>query len=455
LNVTSVIVDLILTNAKAYLCGQIVDCSIAIEEDKIYKIGRETQMPQADEKIDLHNLLVLPGLIDEHVHLRDEGRAYKEDFTSGTSAAVAGGFTTVLDMPNNDPVIMSVRTLRNRMEIAQTKIVANVGFYSEFPKNLAETKDIVAEGAVGFKLFMGSPIGGLNVDDDQALTEALKAVGELKVPLAVHAEDHTTLMANEAKLKQAQKAGVADYLRAHTEKVEQTAVQRMLKLSQQMDVHLHFCHVTSQEGLSAIEEAKKSERKGKVTCEVTPNHLLLTSEDAKRLGAMAIMAPPLRDKPHRDALRKGLDDGVVDTVGSDHAPHTQEEKSASNVWEVKAGVPGLETTLPLLLTQIKKNQLTIVQLVHLLAEKPAEIFALNDRGVLEAGKNADITIVDYNQRFKIDAAKFKSKAKFSPFDGWEVQGKVVKTIVNGQVAFDEGEVVAKAGTGCVVRRGGG
>ena len=149
---TPLIVDSVFTNAKAYINGQIIDCSIAIEEGKIQKIGKETQMPNADEKTNLHGLLVLPGLIDEHVHLRDEGKAYKEDFTSGTAAAAAGGFTTVLDMPNNDPVTMSVRTLRNRMSIAQSKILVNVGFYSEFPKKLPELQDIVAGGAVGFKL---------------------------------------------------------------------------------------------------------------------------------------------------------------------------------------------------------------------------------------------------------------------------------------------------------------
>ena len=171
------IVDSVLTNAKAYLGGQIVDCSIAIEEGKIHKIGRETQMPHADERTDLHNLLVLPGLIDEHVHLRDEGRAYKEDFASGTAAAAAGGFTTVLDMPNNDPVTMSVERLRIRMELAKRRLLVNVGFYSEFPKTLPEIKVIGAEGAVGFKLFMGNQTGGLNVDDDTALKEAFKLSG--------------------------------------------------------------------------------------------------------------------------------------------------------------------------------------------------------------------------------------------------------------------------------------
>jgi dihydroorotase (multifunctional complex type) len=448
-----VIVDSVFTNAKAYLGGQIVDCSIAIEEGKIFKIGKETQMPNANEKTDLRNLLVLPGLIDEHVHLRDEGRAYKEDFTSGTAAAAAGGFTAILDMPNNDPVTMSAQTLRSRMRIAQNKVLVNVGFYSEFPKKLPEIEGIVGEGAVGFKLFMGSQVGGLNIDDDNAVQDAFKEVAKFKLSVAVHAEDRVTLTANEEKLKQAKKIGTADFLRAHTEVVELKAIQRLLKISQQTDVRLHFCHVSTEEGLNAIAEAKKSGRK--VTCEVTPNHLLLSSDDLKQYGQLAIMAPPLRDKTHVQALWKGLENGDVDALGSDHAPHALSEKSASNIWDVKVGVPGLETTLPLIMTQIKKNRLTINQAVQLLAEKPAEIFGLTDYGRLEQGKNADMTVVDYNQQFKIDASKFMSKAKFSPYNGWDVQGKVVKTIVNGQLVFDEGEIVAKGGCGLVVRRGSG
>jgi dihydroorotase (multifunctional complex type) len=394
---------------------------------------------------------VLPGLIDEHVHLRDEGKAYKEDFTSGTAAAAAGGFTTVLDMPNNDPVTMSVQTLQNRLRVAQRKILVNVGFYSEFPKKLPAIADIVAEGAVGFKLFMGCQIGGLNIDDDQSLQDGFKEVAKSSVPLAVHAEDKATLTANEEKLKQAKKTGAADFLRAHTESVELKAIKRLLKLSEQIDVRLHFCHVSTQEGLNAIAEAKKGGRS--VTSEVTPNHLLLSSDDMKRYGQMVIMAPPLRSKTHIDAIWKGIEDGSVDALGSDHAPHAQSEKSASNIWDVKVGVPGLETTLPLMLTVVKKNRLTINRVVQLLAEKPAEIYGLNDLGRLENGKNADLTILDFNRQFKIDASKFKSKAKFSPYDGWDVQGKVVKTIVNGQVVFDEGEIVAKGGSGFIVRRG--
>ena len=167
------------------------------------------------------------------------------------------------------------------------------------------------------------------------------------------------------------------------------------------------------------------------------------------------MAPPLRDRTHVEALWKGLEKGFVDALGSDHAPHAQSEKSAASIWDVKVGVPGLETTLPLILTQVKKNRLTLAQVVQLLAEKPVEIYGLNDRGRLEPGKKADLTIVDFKRKFKIDASKFKSKAKFSPYNGWDVQGKVVKTIVNGQLVFDEGEIVAKVGVGSVVRRGSG
>jgi len=445
------IVDSVLTNAKAYLNGQVVDCSIAIEEGKIFKIGKETQMPNADQKTNLKNLLVLPGLIDEHVHLRDEGKAYKEDFQTGTAAGAAGGFTTVLDMPNNEPVTMSKETLRNRMAIAERKVLVNVGFYSEFPKKLAEAKDIISEGAVGFKLFMGCQIGGLNIDDDQALHDAFKEVAEVNVPLAVHAEDKELLTKNEGKLKQVRKSSVVAFQEAHSETVELKAIERLLKISAQTDVRLHFCHVSTEEGLNAIIEAKKSGRK--VTCEVTPNHLLLSTADLEHYGQLLIMAPPLRSKNHVEALWKGLEAGWIDALGSDHAPHALSEKSASSVWNVKVGVPGLETTLPLILTLVKKNRLSLAQAVQLLGEKPAEIYGLNDCGRLEQGKNADLTVVDFNRKFKIDASKFKSKAKYSPYDGWEVQGKPVKTFVNGLLVFDEGEIVAKAGSGSIVRGG--
>jgi dihydroorotase len=439
----------VLTNTKAYLNKGIVDCSIAIENGKIFKIGKEAQMPNADEKINLKNLLVLPGLIDDHVHLRDEGKAYKEDFYTGTAAAAAGGMTTVLDMPNNDPVTMSAETLKNRMRIAKRSVLVNVGFYSEFPTDMGAVTDIVAQGAVGFKLFMARQVGGLNIDDDKVLQEAFTKVGELGVPVAVHAEDKALLKANEEKLKRTNRHDAAAFLKAHSELVELKAVERLLKISAQVDMHLHFCHMTTAEGLDAVIEAKKSGRT--VSCEVTPQHLLLSSADFEHYGLMLTMMPPLRSKSHIEALWKGITEGWVDALGSDHAPHALSEKSAGSVWDVKVGVPGLETTLPLMLTMVKKNRISLAQVVRLLSEKPAEIFKLRDRGCLEQGRKADLVVVDFNRKFRIDASKFHSKAKYSPFDGWEVQGRPVKTFVNGLLIMDEQGIVAKAGSGDVIR----
>jgi dihydroorotase len=445
------IVDTVLTNAKAYLNKEIVDCSIAIENGKIFKIGKATQMPKADETINLKNLLVLPGLIDVHVHLRDEGKAYKEDFYTGTAAAAAGGMTTVLDMPNNAPVTMSTETLKNRMQIAERRVLVNVGFYSEFPNDLNEVKGIVAQGAVAFKLFMANQVGGLNIDDDQALKDAFEKVGELGIPVAVHAEDRVSLKKAEDKLKSANCADVAAFLKAHSESVELKAIQHLLAISAQINMHLHFCHLTTEEGLNAIVEEKKSGRA--VTCEVTPYHLLLSNADFGHYGTSIVTMPPLRSENNREALWKGISNGWVDVLGSDHAPHTMREKSAGNVWDVKVGIPGLETTLPLMLTMVRKNRLSLLRVVELLSEKPAEIFNLKNRGRLEQGKIADLTVVDFNQKFKIDASKFHSKAKYTPFDGWEVQGRPVKTFVNGRLIMDEQEIVAKAGSGEIIRGG--
>jgi len=448
--VVFLIADLVINNAKAYLKGEILECSIAIEEGKFIKIGRQPQMPNADQKINLQGMLALPGLIDEHVHLRDEERAYKEDFISGTAAAAMGGFTTVLDMPNNQPLTNSVEALRNRLEIAKKRAFVNVGLYSEFPKNLAELPLIYHEGAVGFKLFMGNQVGGLNIDEDQALEEGFKAAGKVGAVVAIHAEDKNQLMINIQRLRQAKRESAGDFLFAHTEQVEVQAIERVLRVSENSESHLHFCHVTSHQGLEVIKEAKKTCRR--VTCEVTPNHLMLTSTDAKHYGMWAIMMPPLRDKVHQEALLKGVIQGDIDAIGSDHAPHSIEEKSANSVWEVKVGVPGLETTLPLMLMLVKKKGLTFQRLVEILAEKPAEIYGLTNKGKIEQGKDADLTIIDYNRPWIITASKFKSKAKFSLYDGWKGTGKPIKTFVNGNLIMEEGEIVAKAGSGKIVQR---
>ncbi|MEM3443153.1 MAG: dihydroorotase family protein [Candidatus Bathyarchaeia archaeon] len=444
------VADLVLNNAKAYVKRELMDCSIAIKDGKILKMGKEANMPEAHKKIDLKGLLVLPGLIDVHVHLRDEGKAYKEDFYSGTAAAAAGGITTVLDMPNNEPVTMSSEALRNRMKTAEKKVLVNVGFYTEFPKDLKEMEMMVNVGAFAFKLFMGEQIGGLNIDDDKALMEAFKIARRLNVPVAVHAEDKATLEKVKGKFKNANISGLDAFLKAHSTTAETKAVKRLLKIAKQTGVRLHFCHLSTKNSLKLVAEAKKSGMT--ITCEATPHHLLLTVDDLKRLGLIALTVPPLREKHHAEALWDGIKNRWIDIIASDHAPHTLGEKSAKSVWDVKVGIPGLETILCLLLTEVKGGRLSIGDIVELLAHRPAEVFNLRGRGYLREGYSADLTIVDLNVECKVDSSKFFSKAKFSPFDGWILKGKPVKTYVNGRLIMDDGEIVAEAGSGKILRR---
>jgi dihydroorotase len=449
--VANLIVDSVLTNAKAYLKGEIVDCSLAIEDGKIHKIGKETNMPQSDEKTDLHNLLVLPGVVDSHVHLRDEGKAYKETFYTGTCAAAAGGVTTVLDMPNNSPVTMSAETLGNRMQLAKRRTIINVGFYSELPVDLDEIKQITESGAIGFKLFLGEQVGGQNIDDDEALANSFKIAGESSTPIAIHAEDHSYLKHKVERFKLEGRDNINAFLKAHTEEAEVAAVERVINIIKQTNgSRAHFCHLSTEKSMQLIYQAKQNTKQ--ITCEVTPHHLLLTKAVYESLGTEALTLPPLRTKENVEALWKYIADETVDTIGSDHAPHELQEKEASSIWDVKVGIPGLETLLPLILTSVHKNRLTLNRAIQLLSEKPAATFQLFDRGHLQQGKNADLIVVDFNFRFQIDASKFKSKAKFSPFDGWQVQGKPLKTYVNGRLVMDEGEIFVEPGSGKVITR---
>jgi dihydroorotase len=444
------IVDSVLTNAKAYINKELIACNIAIDDGKIFKISTKTHMPKADQKINLKNLLVLPGLIDPHVHLRDQGKSYKEDFPSGTSAAAAGGFTTVLDMPNNAPLTQNAETLKNRIKVAKNRILVNVGFYSEFPKYLNEIQQVAKEGAIAFKLFMARQVGGLDLDNDISIKQVLKQFNELNLILAVHAEDKSIVVANEKELKNKDRNTLRDFLVAHPEEAEYIAIKRMLKLNQEINAHIHFCHVTTKAGLDLIIQAKKTGLK--ITCEVTPNHLFLSDEDYDRYGPLLVMMPPIRSKNNVNALLNALGTGWFDVIGSDHAPHTKKEKFSTSVWDMKIGLPGLETTLPLLLTLVNKHQMSIGDIVSLLSEKPARIFNLTNRGKIEEGKKADLTIVDLKKKSKIDVSTFYTKAKYSPYNGWKVQGTPKKTIVNGSLVMDEHDIIAKTGTGSILRR---
>ena len=442
-------VDTVLHNAKVYTSRGLIEAGIAIDHDRIVKIAKKASLPKASHQIDLKGNIVLPGIIDSHVHLRDQKLAYKEDFTSGTSAAAAGGITTVIDMPNNQPTTMSAETLKERMQLAEPKILVNVAFNSAFPTHIHEIPEIAKTGAVGFKLYLSQQIGGINPDDDQTVLEAFKAVRQTKVPIAVHAEDKTWIEQNRKNLMRQRRNDVEAFLEAHSSEAEEKAIRRVTQLSRKSGGHLHICHVSSKHGMITVLEAKKLGFD--VTCEVTPHHLLLTSKNLKKYGNTALEVPPLRKPSEVAYLWRSLQKGSVDTIASDHAPHSLEEKNAESIWNVKPGIAGLETMLPLLLTQVNKGRLTMKQLVQLTCENPARIYRIEDRGNLKKGSIADITVIDLRKERRIDASNFHSKAKLSPFNGWKTKGMPIKTFVNGQLTMDDGAIVSKPGAGRVIR----
>ena len=221
-------------------------------------------------------------------------------------------------------------------------------------------------------------------------------------------------------------------------------------MAESSDTHVHICHISCGEALKLISEAKK--RRIKISCEATPHHLLLSSNDFSEKGSLMLTDPPVRSKEEQQLLWKGVSEREIDIIASDHAPHALEEKFSDEIWKVSPGVPGLETTLPLMLTQVNRGLLSIDDLVRLMAENPAKIFGLDGKGALKNGFSADITVVDLNREGIIDSSKFYSKAKYSPFDGWVVKGLPVKTFVNGVLVMDEGEIVAKPGVGRIIRR---
>jgi len=441
--------DIVLKNAKICLASGIVRAGLAINDGKIVKIAKETNLPSASERIDLNGCLVLPGVIDAHVHMRDQDLEYKEDFFTGTCAAASGGVTTILDMPNNVPVTMSLDSLKKRAEIAARKSIVNIGFYSAFPEKLGEMNEIVKWGVKGFKIFLSRKIGGLNPEDDESLLEGFRKAAMLDIPVLIHAEDKGFLESKIEELKRMGKSDVSAFSEAHSVYSEAKAVRRVVKIAEMSDAHIHICHVSAGQSVDIISSAKHAGIK--VTCEVTPHHLLLSSRESEVFGCVALTNPPLRSEEDQRSLWSALKNGMVDIIASDHAPHALYEKKKDSIWEAATGFPGLETMLPLMLTQVNKGCLSLSELTRIMSRRPAEIFKIEKRGILDEGYFADFIVVDMKKEWKIDSSKFYSKANFSPFDGQIVKGRVIKTFVNGELVMDEGEIVGKPGGGKIIR----
>lgn len=351
----------------------------------------------------MSNVLTLPGLIDPHVHLRTPGQEYKEDFTTGTAAAIAGGFTTILDMPNNLNPITTFERLEEKQKIAKENILCDVGFYFGTDGTNINEFEKVKDKVKGLKIFLNHTTGNLLIEDP-TVVENIVAAWPQELPILFHAEK---------------------------EKVD-----LVIFLAKKYKKPMHICHVSSRIDLEKIIKAKAEDMP--ITCGVTPHHLFLTKTVREKRGGFALMKPELESEQDVKFLWDCID--VIDVIESDHAPHTIEEKQGDNP---PFGVSNLETTLPLLLTAVHEERITLDDIKRLCYENPAKIFGITTDPETSIEINMD-------EKWIVENEKLQTKCKWSPFSGWEMKGKVKRIFIRGTKAYENGKILVKPGFGKVL-----
>jgi dihydroorotase len=390
---------LFIQNGMVYVGGRIVKKNILVESGSIKKIFSGKAI--ADETINASGMLVLPGSIDPHVHFREPGLTHKEGFRTGSFAAAAGGVTSIIDMPNTKPPTLTRKLLAEKISLATGKSIVDFGFhFGSSADNMQEVEK--ARGIASTKIFMDASTGNMLIQDEDIVSKIISA----SRICTIHAEGRNA--------------------------------RKAIEISEELQKKFYLCHVSTQNELEYVKE-----NRGKnVFAEVTPHHLFLTETDQTQLIRMK---PSLKNESDRRALWDALNGGTIDTIGSDHAPHTIEEKEAGDLY----GVPGVETRLPLMLDAVNKRRLTLRRLVETMCENPAKIFRLNNKGFIKNGYDADFVIVDMKAQKKIRNDEMRTKCGWSPFDGFEVRGWPVKTIVRGKIVFEDGDVMKNKGRGIV------
>ncbi len=402
--------------------------------EKIAALAEHLAPEAGEEVIDAGGRLVLPGLIDSHVHFREPGGTHKEDFLTGTQAALAGGVTTILDMPNTQPPTVNRERLAEKAALAAEKAVVDYGFYLGATESNVEEAATASDAAVALKLYMGSSTGSLLVTEFAPLYRHFSTF-PLHKPIVVHAED-------EQSLKYFAALHPRDHNHARPALSAQIAVSRALAIAEKTGRALHIAHTTTARELELIREAKQ---KGvHVTCEVTPLHLFLNEEDQHRLGNFGKVNPPLRSESDRAALWTHFD--TIDTIATDHAPHTRAEKNQPYE-QAPSGMPGVQTMLPLLLTAASEGMVTLNEIVKRCVVHPARIFGLKTKGALEIGKDADIVLVNPRVEYELTDEQMLSKCGWTPFAGRTVTGRIEQVFLRGSPAYERGRCLLKPGSG--------
>ena len=410
--------DLVIKNSK--LIGKDGEYSIGVDEGKITEISRGNLT--GDKVIDIKSNYLLPGFIDPHVHFRDPGLVQKEDFKTGSLAAAHGGFATVIDMPNTLPKTNTYNALKDKINIAKSKSAVN--FYLQAGHNsLDEMTKMMELNPISFKVFM-------DLETDENLEEIFQKLGELKETtsynglVATHCEKKSIVEKESERLKDS--TDPIDYTYARPYTSEDESVKQTIELARKNNLQLHICHLSSKNALNIA-------RKNNISYEFTPHHLLLDNTAYNTYGTMVKSNPPLRPKDISVRI-SDIDENSI--IGTDHAPHTLEEKH-QGVFTSSPGIPALETVVSLLLTEVSRGNLSLNLIPKIFSSNAAKVFNLESKGEIAVGKDGDFTVLDLKREGKFDISTFKTKAEYSPFDGWEFKGAPVMTIVNGSVVFDE------------------
>ncbi len=404
--------------------GNLVRRDLLIRGEKILEVSEsvDSSVPTLDGS----GLVALPGAIDAHVHFREPGATQKEDWSSGSRAAAAGGVTTVLEMPNTDPPTTSLKALREKRRVAASSSLVDYGLYFGLTDgNLEEA--LAAEGIAGIKVFLGASTGGLVVMSEAVLEKVFR---HARSPIVVHAEDER-LMRQEISRRGGRLEAMA-HGAIRCVGVAVAALEKALDLAARTAAHLHVAHTSSGTEAAMIRRARAAGVR--VTCEASPHHLLLDESFVEQRGCLGKVNPPLRSRGEREGLFEALKEGTIDMVATDHAPHLLEEKRLPYE-RAPAGLPSVELFLPLLLELVAQGRLSLADVVRLSATGPAAVFGIAEKGRLEAGSDADLALVDLELERRVDPGSLKSRCGWSPYAGWNLRGWPVMTFVRGKLVW--------------------
>ena len=425
--------NLIIKNGSCYINGKLEQTDIAINNGKIEKIGKLSL--SSSKVFDATDKIVLPGIIDTQVHFREPGSTDREDLESGSRAAVLGGVTSVFEMPNTNPPTSNLIEFNKKLDLAKNRMHCNYAFYfGATPENvdqLAKLKGL--EGCCGVKLFAGSSTGKLLVDKEKDIEKVISNSDRI---VSIHSEDEEILNLRKKFIKEGDVHSHPEWRNAEC---AMSSTRRVVKIAERYNKQIHVLHVTTKEEVDFLAMHKKN-----VTFEITPQHLTLYAPDCyDKLGSFAQMNPPIRKKEHYDRLWVAVKNSVVDVLGSDHAPHSKEDKNKKYPAS-PSGMPGVQTILPIMLDHINNEKLSLDQLVKLMCENPCKIFGIKRKGYLKEGYDADLTIIDMNKNVIIKNEMIASKCGWTPFDNYKVNGFPVATIINGAIVMKDGKVVAES-----------